>query len=62
MLRAAALHAAQWQMVSYLIVRLVMQYFHIAFHMAVTSPEASDMPKKSAHGTKGKFEKKFEKH
>lgn len=56
------------KMVSYLIVRLVMQYFHIVSHTAVTSPEASDMPKKNAHGTgeevktKFFFKKKKEKH
>lgn len=33
-----------------------MQYLHIVFHMAVTSPEASDMPEKNAHGTERKFE------
>lgn len=34
------------QMVSYLIVRLEMQYLHIVFHTAVTSADASDMPGK----------------
>ncbi len=47
------------QMVSYLIVRLEMQYFHIAFHTAVTSPEALDMPEKNAHGTERKFQQSF---
>lgn len=34
----------------YLIVRLEMQYFHIAFHTVVTSAETSDMPEKNVHG------------
>lgn len=36
-----------------------MQYFHIAFQTAVTSPEASDMPEKNVHGTERKFQKSF---
>lgn len=40
---------------SYLIVRLEMQYFHITFHAALTSPEASGMPEKThTHGATGK--------
>ncbi len=58
-LQAAAVHTALHQMFSYLIVRLEMQYFHIAFQMAVTSPEASDMPEKTAHGTERKFRQSF---
>lgn len=58
MLRATAIQTGLCQMVSYLIVRLEMQYFHIAFHTAVTSLEASDMPEKNAHGTERKFERK----
>lgn len=61
-LQATAINTGLCQMVSYLIVRLEMQYFHIAFHTAVTSPEASDMPEKKAHGTERKFQKKFKKH
>lgn len=38
-----------------------MQYFHMAFQTAVTSPEASDMPEKNVHGTKRKFKKKVKK-
>lgn len=57
-LQASAVQAASRQMVSYLIVRLDMQYFHMAFHTAVTSLEASDMPEKNVHGTKWKFQKK----
>lgn len=57
--QATALHAGPRQTVSYLIVRLEMQYFHIAFHMAVTSPEASDMPEKNAHGTEEEVSTKF---
>lgn len=57
-LQAMAAHTGLSQMVSYLIVRLEMQYFHMAFHTAVTSPEASDMPEKNAHGTERKFPKK----
>lgn len=47
------------QMVSYLIVRLEMQYLHIVFHMTVTSAGASHMPggkKQTAQGTEGKLE------
>lgn len=55
---APAIRSGQCQMVSYLIVRLDMQYFHMAFQTAVTSPEASDMPEKNVHGTKRKFKKK----
>ena len=64
-LRAAAIRTGFCQMVSYLIVRLEMQYFHITFHTAVTSLEASDMPEKNAHGTKKevlKKKKKVSKH
>lgn len=50
------------QMVSYLIVRLEMQYLHIVFHMTVTSAGASHMPggkkgkKQTAQDTEGKLE------
>lgn len=58
-MQASAVNTGPCQMVSYLIVRLEMQYFHIAFHTAVTSPGASDMPEKNAHGTERKFGKSF---
>lgn len=58
---ASAIHAGQCKMVSYLIVRLVMQYFHIVSHTAVTSPEASDMPEKNAHGTGRKLKQSLKK-
>lgn len=58
--RARAMHTVRPRhTVSYLIVRLEMQYLHIVFHTAVTSPEASHMPEKSAHGTERKFEQSF---
>lgn len=40
------------QMVSYLIVRLEMQYLHIVFQMTVTSAGASDTPGKRKQGGK----------
>lgn len=55
-LKVCAIHTSQCQMVSYLMVRLEMQYLHIAFHMAVTSPDASDVPQKNRHGTNRKLE------
>lgn len=58
--RPRAIHTARPRhTVSYLIVRLEMQYLHIVFHTAVTSPEASHTPEKSAHGTERKFEQSF---
>lgn len=53
-------------MVSYLIVRLEMQYLHIVFHMAVTSADASDVPgkkrKKKHAGHRGQVRNKVGKH
>lgn len=62
LLPTTVIHTGLCQMVSYLIVRLEIQYFHIAFHTAVTSPEASDMPEKNVHRTERKRPKKFQKH
>lgn len=62
MLQACAIHAGLCQIVSYLMVLLEMQYLHIVFHMAVTSPEASDMPEKNVHGTERMFEQSLKKH
>lgn len=56
------------QMVSYLIVRLEMQYLHIVFHMTVTSAGASHMPggkkgeKTNRAGHRGEVRNKVEKH
>lgn len=55
-------------MVSYLIVRLEMQYLHIVFHTAVTSADASDKPegkkkgKKKHAGHRGEVRYKAGKH
>lgn len=54
--QANNIHTLLHHMVSYLIVRLAMQYFHILFHKKVTSARASA---KHIHATQSQFQKKI---